>query len=841
MGRYRRRATANSRVRLGTRCKICEYATSSLLECCFYVGGDGSAGLQGWGKRDVTEKNPPTSGIVCHDPISENPETAPPGFEPVSNWWEASSQTPTHLSLLIKQGKQFSSLADDGAALRQRTTDISVRHTNVCQIWLLPHLKIHKIHTRSHVEKEPAPKEISEIDPNRIVCWETRKENCVFEPLASRALFSERRARDHTDTSCGGIQHLGPLQPASITSIHYSLLVNAFNSPTHQSHPSLHRCSQSKDFTSTGHSLQLEALLTRSFVVFAHLSLNAAKSFELVKLPDCSPGGPSLHKGKLHHSWVYRESDAKFGQRSRSQEHASRNRLIAVGRLWLAFVSRRPINRTACLCHGGVVVRLLVSHLGAPGSIPGGVTTGFSHVGIVSDDALVSGFSMGMFSFARPCSLSLLHTHLASSSSCADRIHLPSACRQWLHIRRDAVSLADVRRITITSKSTGTVYFADDSSGLPAALPAHTWLDYSPPTEANKVRFPAGPPPRIFACGNSAGGFSRGSLVSSALAFRRLSILTSLHMPANFRTRKHHHVDNGSQRRDASPNKGKQLADTGWRTMRKGSTRPSMAKKCVARHQPSSLALFSQTSPTAANQLTPPTSAVLHEHSTSFGKFGNKCRMNDTVVDQAHCFMTAKKKKVEYRDMLTTTTTTGMRRFPSCKQREACLQMHASTLTRSMRKCMQKFICSDMRCSTTYGILELAYHGTIGGHCGRADSAVNRHRRTAAANKQGEVAWCSGVGSLGRRLTWRSSDTMRVKRGECGAEPEYKGGRNGRSTRKPADQRHQTDCHHALKSPTYFEAIVAERLACSPPTKAIRVQSPAGSLRIFACRNCAGR
>ncbi|KAJ8880389.1 hypothetical protein PR048_016858 [Dryococelus australis] len=33
----------------------------------------------------------------------------------------------------------------------------------------------------------------------------------------------------------------------------------------------------------------------------------------------------------------------------------------------------------------------------------------------------------------------------------------------------------------------------------------------------------------------------------------------------------------------------------------------------------------------------------------------------------------------------------------------------------------------------------------------------------------------------------------------------------------------------------------AERLACSPPTKAIRVQSPAGSLRIFACGNHAGR
>ncbi|KAJ8894430.1 hypothetical protein PR048_007084 [Dryococelus australis] len=36
-------------------------------------------------------------------------------------------------------------------------------------------------------------------------------------------------------------------------------------------------------------------------------------------------------------------------------------------------------------------------------------------------------------------------------------------------------------------------------------------------------------------------------------------------------------------------------------------------------------------------------------------------------------------------------------------------------------------------------------------------------------------------------------------------------------------------------------ATMVERLACSPPTKAIGVQSPVGSLRIFACGNRAGR
>ncbi|KAJ8882051.1 hypothetical protein PR048_018539 [Dryococelus australis] len=41
--------------------------------------------------------------------------------------------------------------------------------------------------------------------------------------------------------------------------------------------------------------------------------------------------------------------------------------------------------------------------------------------------------------------------------------------------------------------------------------------------------------------------------------------------------------------------------------------------------------------------------------------------------------------------------------------------------------------------------------------------------------------------------------------------------------------------------PNLNGATAAERLACSPPTKAIRVQSPAGSHRIFACGNRAVR
>ncbi|KAJ8882738.1 hypothetical protein PR048_014551 [Dryococelus australis] len=46
---------------------------------------------------------------------------------------------------------------------------------------------------------------------------------------------------------------------------------------------------------------------------------------------------------------------------------------------------------------------------------------------------------------------------------------------------------------------------------------------------------------------------------------------------------------------------------------------------------------------------------------------------------------------------------------------------------------------------------------------------------------------------------------------------------------------------HVPMNCLFRRATVAERLACSPPTTAIRVQSPAGSLRIFACGIRAGR
>ncbi|KAJ8881404.1 hypothetical protein PR048_017885 [Dryococelus australis] len=78
---------------------------------------------------------------------------------------------------------------------------------------------------------------------------------------------------------------------------------------------------------------------------------------------------------------------------------------------------------------GGVVARLLASHLGEPGSIPGRVTPGPSHVGIVLDDSSGRQILSRISRFPRHCISALLHTHLTSPSS-ALKTSINSATRE---------------------------------------------------------------------------------------------------------------------------------------------------------------------------------------------------------------------------------------------------------------------------------------------------------------------------------------------------------------------------------------------------------------------------
>ncbi|KAJ8894665.1 hypothetical protein PR048_007329 [Dryococelus australis] len=71
---------------------------------------------------------------------------------------------------------------------------------------------------------------------------------------------------------------------------------------------------------------------------------------------------------------------------------------------------------------GDVVVRLPASHLGEPGSIPGGVALGYKYVGIVPDDATGRGVFSGISRFPRPPFSAVLYSP-----------HSPSpALKTWL-------------------------------------------------------------------------------------------------------------------------------------------------------------------------------------------------------------------------------------------------------------------------------------------------------------------------------------------------------------------------------------------------------------------------
>ncbi|KAJ8869855.1 hypothetical protein PR048_028864 [Dryococelus australis] len=75
---------------------------------------------------------------------------------------------------------------------------------------------------------------------------------------------------------------------------------------------------------------------------------------------------------------------------------------------------RKAISQSGAWGGGGAVVRLLVSQLGEPGSISGGVAPGFSHVVIVPDDGAGR---QGDRPFPHPFIPALLRTYLASPSS----------------------------------------------------------------------------------------------------------------------------------------------------------------------------------------------------------------------------------------------------------------------------------------------------------------------------------------------------------------------------------------------------------------------------------------
>ncbi|KAJ8881960.1 hypothetical protein PR048_018448 [Dryococelus australis] len=124
--------------------------------------------------------------------------------------------------------------------------------------------------------------------------------------------------------------------------------------------------------------------------------------------------------------------------------------------------------------HGDVVARLLASHLGYQGSIPGGVAPGLSHVGIMPNDVTGQRVFSGVYSFPSSFILTLLHTHLASHSSALKPLMLRAA-----QISSPTQSLAHVHVVPTLAFVLCLGPPAPQSGGAPTDCAIGGWLDFS--------------------------------------------------------------------------------------------------------------------------------------------------------------------------------------------------------------------------------------------------------------------------------------------------------------------------------------------------------------------------
>ncbi|KAJ8888309.1 hypothetical protein PR048_007796 [Dryococelus australis] len=136
------------------------------------------------------------------------------------------------------------------------------------------------------------------------------------------------------------------------------------------------------------------------------------------------------------------EGVATTRHRGGSQETATTRRGPRSSQLGGAQTSAERIIRAYAVYggRGGIAVRLLASHIGEPGSIPGGVAPGFSHVGIVPYDftglRVFSGISYfsSPFSFRR-CSIPRIASHSSSlKTSMLRSAQISSLIREARHL-----------------------------------------------------------------------------------------------------------------------------------------------------------------------------------------------------------------------------------------------------------------------------------------------------------------------------------------------------------------------------------------------------------------------
>ncbi|KAJ8876276.1 hypothetical protein PR048_024186 [Dryococelus australis] len=119
-------------------------------------------------------------------------------------------------------------------------------------------------------------------------------------------------------------------------------------------------------------------------------------------------------------------------------------------------------------------------HLNEPGSIPGGVAPGFSHVGIVSDDATDYRIFSGVSHFPLPFISMLLHPHLTSSPSA---LETSMQCPDSPEVHTCAYLSPEVTSQVLSE-------FQEKYASIQGTAVVER-LDCSPPIKANRFQYPA--------------------------------------------------------------------------------------------------------------------------------------------------------------------------------------------------------------------------------------------------------------------------------------------------------------------------------------------------------------
>ncbi|KAJ8875112.1 hypothetical protein PR048_023005 [Dryococelus australis] len=400
---------------------------------------------------------------------------------------------------------------------------------------------------RSHVEKEPAPKDISEIDPNRIICWKTfpvlegKADNtAVISVFVNASMYSRMKMK------MGLGDQIWLYRKLVVTTVG-NTSVSALGDRNHFLAPTVLRESRNREIHAAHCDLRRVAYLTP----MRCLSLSRRRPLRAARPNLCLPDAAQRRGSSSGWCHLFRRRRAVAQTTSKSClcfipsfQRPSRAR---------THTTTLTQNARGCRGRGGGVVRPLASHLGEPGSIRGEFAPGFSHM--CQTVPLVDGFSRRSLvypavAFQHRSILTSLHPHRATGK-CHVKCARLSAQRTALAVVTNTcrtsctdalqvivgVALVDQRERShilgvegALSKTSTNLGFAVTTKVKGATVAER--LACSPPTKAIRVQAPAGPL-WSFASGNRAGRCRWSAGFLGDLLFPRPLIPALLHIHLN--------------------------------------------------------------------------------------------------------------------------------------------------------------------------------------------------------------------------------------------------------------------------------------------------------------------